>query len=249
MTIKRLLAFGDSFVLGELDDFGPGDINYNADFPPNHNMGYYERIEYLKYNISFASLIARYFKYEFINYAYRGSSNYLQLDRLMNLIHKNELYPTDVILFGITTTVRDRISIIPQDWNPKSYINLIDPNMICRSWKCIEHNDLFFILSTLDTISKQYNVPIIKFHLFDNNINKNILYPHDNFLGWGFENNTLLDILDDTWCCEVGRPSVHHSKIKPKSGYEQFYTWNGHPSELGHKKLARWFIDNNILKI
>jgi hypothetical protein len=246
--MKRLLAFGDSFVLGDQDDFGPDTANYNPKFPKTHNMGYDERVDYLKYNVSFVSHVAKHLNLDYINYARCGSSNYLQLDRLMMLAHNNSIRSDDIILFGLTTTSRDRISIVPRDW-PNNSVNIIDPELMSKSpWTVFEYHDLFFILSTLELISQQFNVPIIKFHLFDNifnsNVPTNIKYPHNNFLGWGYKNNTLLDILDDTWLHEIGRPIVHHSKITPKSGYEDLYTWNGHPSILGHKKIAKWFLDN-----
>ena len=151
--MSRIIAFGDSFVVGDLDDFGKNDVNYNPKFPPSHNMGYEERLEYLKYNISFVSIIAQKLNKELLNLASRGSSNFNQLDQLLFFISSGNLKPNDMIMFGITTTYRDRFSLQPTIKNTPVHLTTLD---------------LIYVLSILDSISKKYAVPIIKFNLFDN---------------------------------------------------------------------------------
>ena len=65
----------------------------------------------------------------------------------------------------------------------------------------------------------------------------------ENYIGYNLKANTLVDILNDEWGLDISK-HVYHTNIKPKLGYEEFYTWNRHPSELGHKKIADWFILN-----
>lgn len=232
--MSRIIAFGDSFVVGDLDDFGKNDVNYNPKFPPSHNMGYEERLEYLKYNISFVSIIAQKLNKELLNLASRGSSNFNQLDQLLFFISSGNLKPNDMIMFGITTTYRDRFSLQPTIKNTPVHLTTLD---------------LIYVLSILDSISKKYAVPIIKFNLFDN---PTIGLPNsfdfdfcfENYIGWDLKANTLTDIINDTWGDSVDKKYPFHTQMKVKEDYEQFWTWNRHPSIEGHKKLADWFLKN-----
>jgi hypothetical protein len=238
--MKRILAFGDSFVVGDQDDFGPQDFNYNPAFPPTHNMPYDVRFEYLKNNVSFVSLLAKEFNCTLINFAERGCGNYIQLDKLLEFIEEGKLEQGDLILFGITSTLRDRNGI--PDIKGQFPIALQES----KNKGYVDKFDLFYVLSALDAISKFYNVTIIKFNLFDNplcNSPSNLNFNFENFIGFNLKANTLVNILNDNWGHDINRP-VYHTQIKPKSEHEQYYTWNKHPSILGHKKIAAWFLNN-----
>jgi len=247
--MRRIIALGDSFVVGDLDDFGPGH-NYNPDFPPTHGMGYTERETYLRYNVSFVSLISKQLNYELVNIATRGSGNYRQLDNLMEFISNNTLTPDDIILYGICTTTRDRRSIfiddsMPHHQQPGACIK----NATGQQDADVELYDLFYILSILNQISTTYNVRIIKFNIFDNTLDNfkdsKFIYKTNDFIGQEFKTNTLVDILNDTFGIlsnEGKKP--YHIHLKIDKDYEKFYTWNKHPSILGHQKLAEWFLRN-----
>jgi hypothetical protein len=245
--MSRIIAFGDSFVVGDQDDFGPADINYNPKFPPTHNMPPIEREEYLKNNVSFAAIIAKKLNCEFLNKAGRGHSNFYQLDRLMRIIYNGLLTEKDTILFGITTTYRDRRSL---SVNNKG----INDNGLVENQNLsfVEIFDLFYIISALDQISKKYKVNIIKFNLFDNplysfedHLNSfDKILETDNFLGHQFNNNTLVDILNDTWGQNYNKRPPYHTELTVSDAYKKYYTWNNHPSILGHQKIADWFLQN-----
>lgn len=228
--MKRLIALGDSFVVGDQDDFGPADCNYNPKFPPTHKMSYDERVEYLKYNVSFVSIIAKALDYELVNLSVRGTGNYHQMDALMRYIVENPLTADDVILYGLCSTTRDRVKF-------SEYIKYEDTE-IC---------DLFYVISFLNQLTAQYGTKIIKFNIFENLYfqydKKKVICNTDNFLGEGCGNNTLIDILNDTWGKEYTK-KVYHTKLTIPSEVEQYYTWNKHPSILGHKKIAEWFLKN-----
>jgi hypothetical protein len=238
--MKRILAFGDSFVVGDQDDFGPQDFNYNPEYPPTHNMSYDDRLEYLKNHVSFVALLAKEFNCALINFAERGCGNYVQLDKLLEFIEEGRLEQGDLILFGITSTLRDRNSVPSVDGNYPIAVGEM------KNKGYVDRFDLFYILSALDAISKRCNVSIIKFNLFDNpmcNSSSNLNFNFENFIGFNLNANTLVNILNDDWGADISRP-VYHTQIKPGSNYKQYYTWNKHPSVLGHKKIAEWFLKN-----
>jgi hypothetical protein len=246
--MNRILAFGDSFVVGDQDDFLPPDCNYNPKYPPQHNMNYDQRVEYLKSNISFASLIAKELGYDYINFAQRGLGNFVQLDILLSFIKSGQLEKTDIILFGLTTNGRDRISLMFDSYDKKSTeVRIIDSNLKePENWDTIEEFDYFYIISILDMISKKYKIPVIKFNLFSNtlcNVTGCLDYHSDNFIGLGLSNNTLIDVLNDTWGLLNKDKHVYHTELIIPKGYEKFYTWNKHPSIEGHKKISTWFLD------
>jgi len=239
--MKRILAFGDSFVFGDLDDFGPGDCNYNPEFH-THGMSNWDREVYVKNNVSFVALLAKEFGCNLENMAQRGSGNYQQLDSLLEFIEEKSIQSGDVILFGITSTIRDRIDQ-PNPPLPNRH-SIFNKHIAVKGY--VNRFDLFYILSTLDVISRTYNVPILKFNIFDNAVYdplKNIKFNFDNYLGQGLKANTLINILNNDWGQDIARP-VFHTAIKPKADYEKYYTWNRHPSELGHQKIADWFLKN-----
>lgn len=245
--MTKLFAFGDSFVVGDLDDFGENDCNYNPNYPPQHNMGYDERLNYLKYNVSFASLLAKHFNLEFENLAERGSSNYLQLDRFSLLISKGKIKPNDIVLFGITHSSRDRLSLIEHQNSPEvGTLGVIfheirtDPEKLYM----IEHFDFFYILSVLESFKKKYRVNILAFNLFYNTVHsgESLDYEFNFLLGSEYKNNTLVDLINDTWGSNLIKNNTYHTHMDIPKGYESFYTWNKHPSELGHKKIKEWFV-------
>jgi len=238
--MKRIVAFGDSFVVGDQDDFGPKDINYNPKFPPTHTMSYEERMNYLKYNVSFVSIIANELNYSLLNLADRGNGNYQQLDVLLKFISSNQLTSNDIIFYGITTTARDRI---------KPIIDRGD-EITREQQRHMEVFDLFYILAVLNQISQQFNVRIIKFNLFENildnlqDFSSTLVKCNVNdFPGYGDGNNTLVDILNDTWGKGFDR-KPYHTYLSVPDGYEKYYTWNKHPSIAGHQKIAAWFLNN-----
>lgn len=246
--MSRILAFGDSFVLGDLDDFGPSDCNYNPKFPPTHDMQYDERIEFLKTNVSFAALLSKKLEYDLLNFSLRGCSNFVQLDKLINFIIAGKLKPDDVILFGLTTLGRDRLSLLfDLHENKSKVVRIVDYEIQdSNNWEILQKIDYFYILSILNQISVKYNVPIIKFNLFTNEMKEppSLLdYHSDNFIGLDVNNNTLIDVLNDTWGSSSFIKNVYHTDIKVPAGYEHLYTWNRHPSIEGHKKIADWFFD------
>ncbi len=248
----KLHAFGDSFMLGDLDDFLE---ELPKDIKPTHNMEYNTRIAYLKQNVSFASLIAKHYNLDYHNYASRGSGNYPQLDKLwINLINGN-IKENDIVLFGITTTARDRIQAIYFD---KAIANnhgevLMDRYLLLNG----KHNDifqmdLFYILSILESMSKQFNIKIIKLHLFDNSMdysNDDLIkyYKFTDYIGNDIKGNTTVNIINDTW----GKPSEfcpnHNYDIL--NGYENYWTRKHHPSIEGHQKIADWLIKNEYFCI
>jgi hypothetical protein len=65
----KLWAYGDSFVAGDQDI--PGRV----DAIP-------ENMEYNRYNVSFASVLAKQLNVTLINRAISGCSNFVQLDQL-----------------------------------------------------------------------------------------------------------------------------------------------------------------------
>jgi len=245
----KMYAFGDSFVVGDQDDFY-NDPNTSKTNPPTHGMLYNERLEYLKYNVSFVSIIAKHLNLELVNFAVRGTGNYPQLDRLiMNLLSGN-IKSGDLVLFGITTLIRDRIQLI--DFNKSSSPGygpcLIDRELLTEyNMDKICKIDLLCILSILERLSKTYNIKIITFNLFTNILTgmpeeDKKPYKIENNVDITNEGNTLIDILHDTWGQVTDHP--YHDRLEIIPGYEHFYTNKKHPSIDGHKKIATWWLDN-----
>lgn len=236
-------AFGDSFVVGDQDDF------LHETEEAGHDMQFNERLHYLMYNVSFAALIAKELNEEFTNHAIRGSGNYPQIDILMQKILDGTITKKDTVLFGITTLVRDRQQLLAFE-NVTSYGRgpcMIDRELIPNKIEDIALLDHFYILSILENISAIYDVKIIKFYLFDNaRISKNTVdFIPSNFVGFSESGTTLIDILNDTW--DTGDKVGYHDCIDIPPGYEDMYTKYKHPSIKGHKKIANWFLTNGII--
>lgn len=244
-----LHAFGDSFIVGDQDDF-------LHDVPTaSHGMPWEERLEYLKTQVSFVSILARHHGYNLKNYAERGSGNYPQIDRVwINLIN-GTIKEGDVVLFGITTTIRDRFLLNEVDrcTSDKNGPFMIERTLLDRhsDRQRLLELDYFYILSLLDQLSKKFKIRIVKFNLFDNSLdhaNPQItnVCQTDDFIGWNTPGNTLVDILNDSWGQGVFYTFAHEEITVPK-GFEYLYTVKKHPSVEGHKKIANWWILNNIL--
>jgi hypothetical protein len=247
MRYKTLHAFGDSFVQGDQDDFlhdlQPGVV-------PNHNMNFLERVEYLRNNVSFASIIAKRLGYDYKNYAERGSGSYPQIDKLWNNLIDNTIIDGDIVLFGITTISRDRSSAHKfEESISSSYAERIaDRTMLLTgAFKQLHEADYFYILSVLSQIETTFNIKIIKFNLFDNPLDDSKNHIHklfnfNNFVGNGLIGNTLVDILNDTWGSNNRYP--YHTALSIPDKFQHLYTVKKHPSINGHLKIAEWFLKN-----
>ena len=246
MRNKTLHAFGDSFVQGDQDDFlhdrHPG-------VTPDHNMNFLERVEYLRNNVSFASIIARQLGYDYKNSAERGSGSYPQIDKMWSNLMDGTIQESDVVLFGLTTISRDRSYAykFEESVSPGFAERIADRAMLTTSdFRQLWEADYFYILSILSHIETTFNVKIIKFNLFDNPLDKSKrIIRHRfkfNILGEEFIGNTLIDILNDSWGSNNQYP--YHTALAIPQGYEHLYTVNKHPSIAGHKKIAEWFLKN-----
>jgi len=246
---KQLHAFGDSFIVGDQDDF------LHEVPTATHGMPWDQRLEYLKTQVSFVSILAKHYGYDLTNYAERGTGNYPQIDRLWTNLINGNIKPGDLVLFGITTTIRDRFMLHEVDrcTSDKFGAFMVDRNLLDKNSdrQRLLELDYFYILSLLDQLSKKFNVRIIKFNLFDNSLdhaNSKItdVCQVDDFVGWATPGNTLVDILNDSWGQGVFY-TFAHEEIKIPTGYEYLYTAKKHPSIEGHKKIADWWILNNIV--
>jgi hypothetical protein len=247
--IRKIHAFGDSFVQGDQDDFYHDYPWEEVEYPkPDHGMNYPDRINYLRYNISFVSIIASTLNLDYINYAEGGSGNYPQLDKLWSGLISGKIDEGDIVMFGITTPVRDRISCI----NFEQAISNSRGEVIAARDLLKSHNiqqlveiDYYYILSLLERMAIQFRVKIICFNLFDNPIglsNNRQIYMTFDLLGKEFIGNTLIDILNDTWGSDNMYP--YHTQLSIPTGYEKLYTRKKHPSVKGHQKIAEWFLTN-----
>jgi hypothetical protein len=228
----KIYAYGDSFVAGDQDI--PGRV----DAIPEHT-------EYNRYNISFASVLAKKLNVKLINRAISGCSNFVQLDQLW--MDCGNISPDDLVLFGITTPLRDRF-MIPH-LAPEFLKETRGPGLVNRSLLNDNSNvrvsiaDTFYTLSVLEKIEKMYNLNIIKFNLFHNPLQDASeedlkKFNFDKFIGLNTPGNTLLDLLTDNWSNPIPRIS-DHSKWKPEINGHLF-TRNSHPNIEGHKKISEW---------
>jgi hypothetical protein len=230
-----LHAFGDSFVSGYQDDF-----IHILGYDPGHGMEFEEREEYLKYNVSFAALIAKHLGFKFKNYAERGSGNFPQLDKLTTRLRAGKIKSGNIVLFGITTPIRDRLFFAEDVKIHNEELSgpiLIDRELITsqRLDKVID-SDYFYILCILEQLERIFGIKIIKFNLFGTP--PPVPYNFINYINEG----TLIDILNDTWGQKI--KNQYHTNIDVPAGYENLYTLKKHPSIEGHKKIASWFINN-----
>lgn len=231
-------AFGDSFVVGDLDDFDQYQDSYDS------------RLEYLKYNVSFASLIAKELKMPFFNYAERGSGNFPQLDRLVLNLLNGTIKSNDYVFFGITTITRDRNSLVEfKKVSDRGYGPcMADRETFTSDIQLINELDFFYIISTLEKLKTQFNIHIRAINLFDNvlsfssrqdfsNFNSDILISCENKTG-----NSVVDIINDTWNTNQKHP--YHTRLNIPASYKNYYTKHKHPSIIGHVKIAEWLLKN-----
>ena len=230
----KIWVYGDSFVAGDQDI--PGRV----DAVP-------ENMEYNRYNVSFASHLAKKLNVELVNRGISGCSNFVQLDKL--LLDAPTIAFDDIVLFGLTTAWRDRFMI------PHEYPNFVKdtrgPSILNRELinekyrvSKIPTMDLFYVLSVIEKIESSFDITVVKFNLFHDTIaestptDKN-LFKFDKFIGLGTPGNTLLDVLTNNWGNPIARIS-DHSKWTPPTEYAHLFTKKSHPNIEGHKKIAEW---------
>ena len=230
----RLWTYGDSFVAGDQDI--PGRIDAIEEYTT-----------YNRYNVSFASHLARKLDVELINRGISGCSNFVQLDKLF--LDASSIKKDDIVLFGLTTAWRDRVTI-PYTC-PEYLKDTRGPALLHRELVSEKYNlektatiDLFYVLSVIEKIEKIFNIKVVKFNLFHDSIAESLeedknFFKFDNFIGLGFDGNTVLDVLTDNWGNKISRIS-DHSKWKPPVEYKHLFTQKSHPNIEGHKKIAVW---------
>lgn len=187
----KIHAFGDSFVMGDQDDFLEETKWIDQ---PTHGMAHYDRVQYLRHNVSFASHIACRLNAELINYAVGGCGNQMQIDYLYNETLAGNISADDIVLFGFTTSWRGRVLIRPAAERAGLLINLgdnsfNDEELICR--------DCLYAHVLTSKLQQQYQFKLIAFNLFHNVTDSSEFYKH--LLGYQYPTNTLIDILNDTW--------------------------------------------------
>lgn len=227
-------AYGDSFVAGDQDI--PGRID-----------AILENMEYNRYNVSFASVLAKELDVKLINRGISGCSNFVQLDKLF--LDAPSIKKDDIVLFGLTTAWRDRF-MIPH-LTPEFLKDTLGPALIHRELVSGKHDvkkiatiDLFYVMSIIEKIELLFNIKVIKFNLFHDVLSESAefdktLFKFENFIGLETHGNTLLDVLTDNWGNKISRIS-DHSKWKPPTEYKHLFTQNSHPNIEGHKKIAVW---------
>lgn len=237
----KLFAFGDSFVHGDQDD-----LNYSFEQTKNcQDVPYLW--EFLRYNVSFSAHIAKALNIELLNYAVPGSGNYPQIDNLTNLLFENKIKSDDIVLFGITTCIRDRLTVF--DHNRVQTVKrgpaIISKTLFDNVEKIIKF-DLLYVNAILEGLEKYYNVRIIKFNIFDKFHYWHLPSHHDkNFIGYSYTNNTLVDILLDNFGLDNTRYNIADpSNMEIPAQYQKYFTPRRHPSSEGHKKIALWFLEN-----
>jgi hypothetical protein len=231
----KLWTYGDSFVAGDQDISGRVDAVT-------------EHMEYNRYNISFASHLAKKLNAELINRAISGCSNFVQLDKL--LLDAPNIAADDIVLFGLTTSWRDRF-ILPYDC-PDFFKDTKGPGVLNRELlderkfrvSKIPTIDLFYVLSVIEKIESNFNINVVKFNLFHDAIAESTpldkkLFKFNNFIGLDTPGNTLLDMLTDNWGNSIKRIS-DHSKWAPPEKHKHLFTEKSHPNIEGHKKIAVW---------
>jgi len=227
-----LFAFGDSFVVGDQDDFGS----------KSHGMNYNTRVEYLKYNVSFVSILAKYKNYNLKNFAECGSGNFPQLDLLMTSVLSNQITKDDVIFFGLTTFARDRSNLVLNKKYLRFYKNKGSAILHQTTARELLTLDYLYVMNTLTFVNDTLKIPVVVINLFDS---ADCKIQYDIQIGSGQPGNTLINVLNDTW----GQATQHdyHSYLKIPKGYEHLYTKNKHPSVQGHQKIADWLQKLNTI--
>lgn len=237
----KIYAYGDSFVAGDQDI--PGRVD-----------AIIENMEYNRYNVSFASALAKKLGAELINRAISGCSNFVQLDQLW--VDSEHIKPNDLVLFGFSTPWRDRF-IIPYEHSTITQHNRGRGILNWELFKDEAHRitivDFFYTLSVIEKLEEVYGFKVIKFNNFHNvftdPISKSDLnkFKFDRFIGLHTPGNTLLDVLTDNWGNPIPRIS-DHSKWIPEVN-KHLFTAKSHPNVQGHQVIAEWLhaqlITNN----
>jgi hypothetical protein len=228
----KIWAYGDSFVAGDQDI--PGRVD-----------AVLENTEYNRYNVSFASVLAKELGVPLINRAISGCSNFVQLDQLW--MDSAAILPDDLVLVGLTTPWRDRF-MIPH-FAPEFIKDTRGPGLVDRTLlnghprSRVALVDFFYTLSVIEKIEKIHTLNIIKFNLFHNALQDASeedlkKFNFNKFIGLNTPGNTLLDVLTDNWGNSIPRIS-DHSKWVPEVN-SHLFTRNSHPNIEGHKKIATW---------
>jgi hypothetical protein len=237
----KMWAYGDSFVAGDQDI--PGRVDAIK-----------EHTEYNRYNVSFASHFAKKLNIPLINRGISGCSNFVQLDKLW--LDAPSIEPTDVVIFGITTSWRDRYTLpstVPQYFKDTRGPAILNRELLGNDQEeRIAIIDLFYILSVIEKIETLFNIKIVKFNLFHDVVKESSIedlkfFKFDRFIGLHTNGNTLLDVLTDNWGNPISRIS-DHSKWIPPVEYKHLFTRNSHPNVEGHKKIAVW-LENELKKM
>lgn len=240
-AFKKIYAYGDSFVAGDQDI--PGRVDAIA-----------EHMEFNRYNISFASVLAKKLGAELINRGISGCSNFVQLDQLW--VDSEHIQPDDLVIFGFSTPWRDRFII------PHAHKSIIAPNtgpcilnskLFADEDKRIAVVDFFYTLSVIEKLEAVHGFGVVKFNSFHNvftdpispaDLNK---FKFDRFIGLHTPGNTLLDVLTDNWGNPIPRIS-DHSKWRSEVN-RHLFTARSHPNVQGHNVIADWLhkqlITNN----
>jgi hypothetical protein len=238
MTPKTLHVFGDSFVVG---------IQHKTEnIFPSYITSHYEKVDYLKYNISFSSILAKHFNYKLINYAEEASGNLPQIDLLFSNIDK--IQKDDLIMFGLTSTNRDRASVLEfkEFHDRKEGQKIVHKSSLELDSLAI--TDFYYILSILESIEKRFDLKIIKFNLFHNPLYKNFnpIFNFNNFIDINKPCNTLVDMLVGNYdgiepilTKDIPRPAQNVFETLDTE-QKQFFCIDMHPNKLGHIKIAQW---------
>lgn len=237
----KIYAYGDSFVAGDQDI--PGRVD-----------AIQEHMEFNRYNISFASVLAKKLGAELINRGISGCSNFVQLDQLW--VDSEQIQPDDLVIFGFSTPWRDRF-VIPYEHKsitaPNRGPSILNAKLFENNTLRIPTVDFFYTLSVIEKLEAIHGFKVIKFNSFHNvftdpispaDLNK---FKFDRFIGLHTPGNTLLDVLTDNWGNPVPRIS-DHSKWIPEVN-KHLFTAKSHPNVQGHIVIAEWLhsqlITNN----
>ena len=237
----KIYAYGDSFVAGDQDI--PGRVDAQV-----------ENTEFNRYNISFASVLAKKLSAELINRGLSGSSNFVQLDQLW--VDSEHIQSDDIVIFGFSTPWRDRF-MIPHDHKtilaPNRGQSMLNYELFKDDNIRIPVLDFFYTLSVIEKLEELYGIKVIKFNNFHNIFSDSISlgdlakFKFDRFIGLHTSGNTLLDVLTDNWGNPIPRIS-DHSKWIPEVN-QHLFTARSHPNAQGHIVIADWLhkqlITNN----
>lgn len=245
--MKKIFAFGDSFVSGDQDDFEHEYDKSDARYP-THGMDFHTRDQFLKYNVSFISIIAKRLEIGLVNLSERGSGTFPQIDILLQTIRDGKISRGDIVFFGFTTLVRDRLSLLQFEKTvSKAYGACLIDKLLVDDQHAILENDLVMFLLIIDNLSKFIGFKIFFLHLFDTlsllDLKRTLLsqFNFTGYIGQDVKGNTCIDILNDTW----GKGIIHKPDLSDTmSNHLDLYTYRGHPSIKGHQKIAEWLLSN-----